>query len=107
MAKKSKIPQLSKKQRQFLRGLAHELKPLAMIGQQGLTDNLFQAVDQILTNHELVKVKLQPTSSDDKQQAAEQLAKQCQAVLVQVIGKTIILYRPNPKRPADQRILLP
>ena len=104
---KKKLPQINKKQRQFLRGLAHHLKPAAMIGQQGLTANLLQAVDQGLTSHELLKIKMQATATVDRQAAAEELAGKCHAILVQIIGKTIILYRPNPKKKGDQQIKLP
>ncbi len=104
---KKKAPELNKKQRQFLRGKAHHLKPAAMIGQQGLTDTLFKAVNEVLTIHELIKVKMQPTAEVDRQEAGEQLAKKCHANPVQIIGKTIILYRPNPDKAVDKRIHLP
>jgi len=108
MSKKKKIaPDLNKKQRQYLRGLAHHLKPAAMIGQQGLSDTLFKAVDEVLSHQELVKVKMQPTATVDRQEAADKLASICQAAPVQIIGKTIILFRPNPDKAKDKRIKLP
>ncbi|MEN8141549.1 MAG: ribosome assembly RNA-binding protein YhbY [Thermodesulfobacteriota bacterium] len=98
---------MNKKQRQYLRGLAHHLQPLAMIGQQGLTPTLIKAVNEVLSDHELVKVKIQTTATVDRSEAADELAKRCSAHLIQIIGKVIILYRPNSKRPADKRIILP
>lgn len=107
MAKKITTPIFNKKQRQFLRGLAHHLKPAAMIGQQGLTPNLLLAVDTALTSHELVKIKIQATAEIDRHQAGNSLASSSHAALVQIIGKTIILFRPNPQKKPDQQIHLP
>ncbi len=105
--KQKKIPELNKKQRQYLRGLAHHLKPAAMIGQQGLTVTLFEAVTDVLNHQELVKIKMQPTATVDCKEAANKLSETCYAAQVQIIGKTIILYRPNPNKEKDKRVKLP
>ncbi len=98
--------QLTTKQKKNLRGLAHHLKPLAYIGREGITVNSAKAVRQALKAHELIKVKLGQNCPVEKQLAAEQLASQSNAVLVQLIGKMVILYRPNPDLPKDRRIPL-
>ena len=104
--KKKNAPILSKKQVRFLRGLAHSLDPLAMIGQHGLTSQVVKAVDDVFRTHELIKVKVQSTADVDRSEAAAQLAKDTRSALVQIIGR-IILYRPNSDIPADQAIRLP
>lgn len=105
--KKKKAPTLSKKQLRFLRGLAHPLDPLAMIGQHGLTSQVVKAVDDVFRTHELIKVKVQSTANVDRPEIAAQLANETYSALVQIIGRIIILYRPNSDIPADQSIRLP
>ena len=84
-------------QRRFLRGLAHPLKPVVWLGRQGLTAGLRHAVDQALTDHELIKVRMR--EPEDKKALAADLARGTRSELVGLIGHTVILYRPHPDRP--------
>lgn len=105
--KKPLPPTLSTKQKKFLKGLAHPLSASIQIGKEGITDNLISAITTELQRHELIKVKIGSNSSVEKGQAADLLPDVTAAALVQVIGKTILLYRPNPKRNKEERIRLP
>lgn len=98
---------LTKKQLKHLRGLGHKLNPLVLIGKEGINDNLLQAVDTELHNHELIKVKIGTNSSVDKKKAAEIIPESTRSELVQLIGKTLMLYRANPEKPRDKRVFLP
>jgi len=89
-------------QRKHLRGLAHGLKPVVMVGEAGLSEAVLRALDAALADHELVKVRLR--DPDDKKGTAKLLAEQSQAALCGVVGHTVILYRPDPDTP---RIELP
>ncbi len=95
---------LNGKQRRHLRALGHALAPVALIGKGGLTDSFVEAVDQALTTHELVKLKLLDTAALDRHEAATELATRTRAEVAQVLGGTILLYRPDPDEP---RIVLP
>jgi RNA-binding protein len=95
---------LTGKQRRHLRALGHALTPVTQIGKGGLTDAFVAALDQALTTHELVKLKLLDTAALDRHQAADELASRTQAEVAQVLGNTILLYRPDPDEP---RIELP
>ncbi len=106
-AKKKKAPQLTPGQVRHLRGLGHHLNPLAMLGREGITANLINAVDEVLTAHELVKVKIQENFPDDRHSGAAMVAEGCAAALVQVLGRTFLIYRPNPDLPTERRVLLP
>ena len=106
-SEKNTSHKLSNKQIKHLRGLGHKLSPLVLIGKEGLNDNILQAVETELVNHELIKVKIGTNSSVDKKDAAKTLPESTGSVLVQLIGKTLLLYRANPKRPKDKRIYLP
>ena len=64
--------------------------------EEGLTDSVVAAVDSALSTHELIKVKLNQNSLEDKNDVAAALSERLEALLVQRIGKTIILYRERP-----------
>lgn len=98
---------LTSKQVKFLRGKGHKLSPLVLLGKEGINDNVLQAVDTELHNHELIKVKIGTNSSVNKNTAAKVIPEATKSALVQLIGKTLLLYRPNPERPKEKRIFLP
>lgn len=90
-------PVLSGRQRQYLRGLAHEFKPVVQVGDKGVTAAVVEAVDQALLQHELIKVRMR--EPEDKKGMAQALADGTHAVLCGVVGHTVILYRPHPEEP--------
>lgn len=103
-----KIPfTLTGKQKKILKGLGHHLAPLVAIGKEGLTDNVIKAIKQELLVRELIKVKIANSSSLNKQEAAELLPEVTESSLVQLIGKTLLLYKENPKIDKEHRITLP
>ena len=98
---------LSGYQRKYLRGLAHGMKPVVLIGQKGLTTSLVDALDQALLTHELVKAKfIDDKDKAFKSEAIEQLKKATSAELVGLIGHTAIFFRPHPN-PENRRISIP
>lgn len=90
---------LTGKQRRHLRALAHHLNPLVMVGRAGLTDAVVRSVDEALTQHELIKVRVDAESPDDKNEVAEALAQRLNAVCAQTIGHLVVLYRRHPEKP--------
>ena len=90
-------PRLTGKQRRHLRGLAHDLKPIVLVGQKGITTNLIENFEAALLAHELVKVKVH--EGDGLVETAESLCKATGAQLAQQIGFTLVFYRPHPKTP--------
>lgn len=98
MAEATTTIELTGKQNRFLRGLGHGLRPFVMIGKQHLSDEVVKAADEALLAHELIKVKIQEGCLTDRRTAAAELAAETGAALVQVLGKTFLLYRPaeNP-----------
>lgn len=86
---------LSTKQKQHLKGLAHSLKPVVMLGNNGLTEGVLVEIEQTLDHHELIKVKI---ASDDRATRAlivEAIVRETNACTVQITGKTLVLYRPT------------
>jgi RNA-binding protein len=95
---------LNGKQRHHLRGLGHELKAIVQIGKGGIDDGLIAAVNQALSDHELVKIRVGETAELDRNDAAEEIAKRTNSEVAQVLGNTMLLYRADPDDPA---IVLP
>jgi RNA-binding protein len=98
---------LTTRQRQFLKGLAHSMNPIVQIGKEGLTPRIIETVENELAHHELIKIKIGSNSGLDKSDTSERVANESGSALVQLIGKTIVLYKPNPKRNKEKRINLP
>lgn len=88
-------PPLSSAEKKRLRGLAHAIEPSVLIGKSGLTDELVEAARAAVERHGLIKVKLTPQADLDKYAAARDIAFATGSELVQQIGKTALLFRPD------------
>lgn len=93
------MTELSSKQRAALRARAHELNPVVQIGHAGLGPAVVQQVDHALRDHELIKVKLARECPLTLDEAALALAPATSASVVQRIGRILVLFRRNPKKP--------
>jgi RNA-binding protein len=87
--------QLTGKQIRYLRGLGHHLKPVVMIGKGEISERLVASVEEALSAHELIKVKLQEGCDLDRGEAARTLAEQTGSEIAQILGKTFLLFRPS------------
>ncbi len=87
---------LSPAQRKKYKQQAHHLKPVIMIGQAGLTDQVHQAIDEALDVHELLKIKMPAMDSAHKKLCAESICAHHQAEHIQTIGRTLTVYRKKP-----------
>ncbi len=94
---------LSTKQKQFLKGLAHNLKPVVLTGANGLTEAVLAEIELALNHHELIKIKIASEDRDTKNLIADAIARETKGQKVQVIGKTLVLYRQSE----DRKIELP
>jgi RNA-binding protein len=95
---------LTEKQLKFLRGKAHPLNPVIMIGQSGLTDAVVAETDRALTDHELIKVRVRGADRDARDVMLAQLGTRTGSLLVTRIGHVAVLYRP---RAAPPRLVIP
>jgi len=95
---------LTKRQISFLRGLGQRLRPALHVGREGCTERTQQALAEILTRNELVKVRVLPSAGVTAREVAAVLAEAAGAALVGVVGHTFVLYRPNPE--LKERIVL-
>ena len=88
---------LSPAEKKRLRGIGHRLPVVVRIGDKGLTDNLVGELERALHDHELVKIQAEIPDRRARRETIELLGARCEAELVQVLGKTALLYRRNPK----------
>ena len=94
---------LTSKQRAYLKGLAMEMDPVYHIGKESLTPEIIKGLDDAVAARELIKVAVLKNCEDDVRSIAEIAAERTESILVQVIGRRFILYRPAKK----PRITLP
>ena len=87
---------LDAKHRQALRGQAHALKPVVIIGAHGITDGVLAELEVAIHAHELVKVRLPQVSHDERDDMIRTLSTTSHADVVGRIGRVLILYRPRP-----------
>ena len=86
---------LSTKQKQFLKGLAHHLSPVVMLGGNGLTEGVLAEIDNALNHHALIKVKIAGADRETKQLIIDAIVRETQSSNVQTIGHILVLYRPS------------
>ena len=94
-------------QKKFLKGLAHQLKPVVFIGQKGLSNSLIGSIHDALDTHELIKVKfVEFKEKPQKAAMAEAIEAKTGCLLVGIIGHTAIFYRQHAD-PEKRKIKLP
>ena len=96
--------ELTSKQRAHLKSLASTLNPIFQIGKSSLTPEITEAIGEAFHNSELIKVAVLKNCMDDPRQIAEALASRTHSTVVQVIGKKIVLYKPDKDK---TKIVLP
>lgn len=96
--------QLSGKQKRFLRGEAHHLKPIFQVGKDGVNENMLKQINEALEKRELIKVSILQNCIENKEEVAEALSAGTASFVVQIIGNTIILYKESEE---NKQINLP
>ena len=100
----SSMMKLTNNQKKHLRTLAHDLRPIVMVGQHGLSDAVLAELESTMTKHELLKIKVRASNRDEKQEIVDKILSFSKAALVQVIGGVLVIYRPFDENPS---IILP
>ena len=98
------MKKLTNNQKKYLRKLAHDLNPVVMIGQQGLSEAVLSELDSTMKKHELVKIKIRVDDRNKKKEMVDRIIKLSEALLVQIIGGVLVIYRPFEENPM---IILP
>ncbi|MGI5828977.1 MAG: YhbY family RNA-binding protein [Bradymonadia bacterium] len=92
-------PEFTGAQRRQLRALAHDYKPVVLVGHGGVSPSLIDALAQALYDHELVKVKVLNNFEGEIEDVAQDLAIGTNSALVQKLGRILLFYRQNPDDP--------
>lgn len=90
-------PSLNREQIRNLRRIGHQLKPIVMMGNAGLTDTLLSEVNRALHDHELIKIKLMGEDRHERKEILTSIASQTGAVVAQSVGKMALIYKKNPQ----------
>ena len=94
-------------QRKYLRGIAHDLKPVIFIGHKGLTSEVLSSVEKAFERHELIKVKFNDFKErEEKTEISDRIEDQTGSENVGMIGHTVIFYREHDD-PEKRKISLP
>ncbi|MBF0455194.1 MAG: YhbY family RNA-binding protein [Magnetococcales bacterium] len=92
-------------QKKYLRGLAHSLKPLVLIGREGMTVTVIDFINQALLDHELIKVRFNDFKEEKKSFCAR-IVEESKCEWVGMVGHVAIFYRPHPN-PSKRTIEVP
>ena len=95
---------MTSKQRAYLKGLAMNIDPVFQVGKGSITPEYTEAIREAFNTRELLKVAVLKNCADDPKEIAQILADRTGSEVVQIIGKKIVLYKPDKDKP---KILLP
>lgn len=91
----SQPEKLTINQKKYLRGIAHGLNPMIIIGANGVTDSLMAELEITLNHHEILKIKMAAAERDDRKAIIDHIIKATGSLLVQTVGKVLVIYRQN------------
>lgn len=95
---------LTSKQRAYLRGIASEYETIFQVGKSGVTEQMCAEISEALRKRELIKLRVLENSGWTAREAADAVAEQTGADVVQVIGSKFVLFKRNPKEPVIENI---
>ena len=88
---------LSSGDKKALKSIANTLDVKYQLGKSGITDTAVDMFDKALTANELIKIDVMKSVTTEIMELALDLSSKLKAEIVNVIGRTILLYRRNPK----------
>jgi RNA-binding protein len=91
------MKKITVKELQHLKALAHNLSPVVMIGVNGITDSVLKEIEINLKAHELIKIRVLGDDRDYRSSLIQHICDATNSILVQHIGKLIIIYRQAEK----------
>jgi len=97
------MSKLSNTQKRHLKGLAHDLKTVVMIGDKGLTQPVFEEIKIALEAHELIKIGIRADTKEDRNQIIDNIVNRTHAAKVQTIGGKLVIFKPSK----DEKIAIP
>jgi len=104
---KLSIAKLTTKQITHLRGLAHSLNPVVMLGNNGLTENVLKEIELNLNAHELIKVQVAGDDRVARKAIYDEITAKTNAIAVHHIGKQLVFYRASNTVKESAKIHIP
>ena len=90
---------INKKDKFRLRALANPLKPVVIIGKEGLTENIIVSINDVIRPHELIKVSILKTYEGlPTKELAELICSTIGAEYIFSVGRTFVIYKKNKDR---------
>jgi len=80
------------------KSIGHNLKPVVMVSDKGLSEGVMKELDRALEDHELIKIKVAVVDRALRKSLLEEATQACGAQLLQEIGKTGLIYRKSHKK---------
>ncbi len=90
---------MTSKQRAYLKGLASNIEPVVHVGKAGISPEVSAAAAEALEARELIKISVLKNCAEDPSVIAGIIAERTHSTVVHVIGKKIVLYKPNRDKP--------
>jgi putative YhbY family RNA-binding protein len=94
--------ELTPAERQALKGRAHGLKPVVLVGEAGLTPAVVREIERALATHELIKIRVMGTARDSRDALLSEVCAATGSAPVQHIGKVLVVYREKPPEVAEK-----
>jgi len=88
---------LTPAERSALKARAHPLRPVVMIGAEGLSASVLQEIDNSLKAHELIKIKVDSDDQDERDDLMGTICANTGASAIQHIGKILVVFRERPQ----------
>ena len=93
--------QLLSSQKKQYKAIGHSQNPIVTVAENGLSEGVLSELERALRDHELIKIKINVEDREDKKLIIDEVCRQTNSILIQVIGKTALIFRPadkpNPK----------
>ena len=96
------MKELRGKQRRYLKSLANQLRPAVYVGKDGISRAVLQSIEEAYNTGELIKIRIDRSCPLDRKELGPRLAEATSSSLIQILGRTILLYRPDPEEPKLQ-----
>ncbi len=90
---------LTGKQRSYLKGLAHNMRPVLQVGKDGITTAFIEQVRETIEKRELIKITLLESVDEDAKTAGNIIAERSGAEFVQAVGRKVVIYKANKEKP--------
>ena len=98
---------LNSKQIAHLRGVAHSLSTVVMIGNNGLTENVLKEIELNLNAHELIKIQVTGDDRDARKAVYAEICAKADAIAVHHIGKQLVVYRKSDTIKESAKVVIP